>query len=78
MYRRLNAEGAAIAVRDKSQLEFAVRRLLNHSSERAELGDHAFQTVKELQGSTGRYLDWLDDFLKTRSQPERTAHVNVI
>ena len=78
VYGRLNAEGAAVRVRDKAQLEFAVRRLLNNPSERAELGDHAFQTVKSLQGATARYLDWLAGFLKTRSQPERTLHANVI
>ncbi len=78
IYSRLNAEGAAICVRDKSQLDFAVRRLLNNPSERIELGDHAFQTVKALQGATRRYLGWLAGFLKTMPQPERTQYVNAI
>ncbi len=78
VYNQLNAEGGAIRVRDSAQLDFAVRRLLNHPAERAELGENAFRTVKSLQGATERHLSWLAGFLKAKSQPERIAHVHAM
>lgn len=78
IYQQLDAEGGAIVVRDSEQLDFAVRRLLNHPAERAELGNNAFNTVKALQGATERHLVWLSGFLKAQSQPERVHHVHAV
>lgn len=78
VYNQLDGEGGAINVRDSVQLDFAVRRLLNHPSERVELGNNAFRTVKNLQGATERHLSWLAGFLKTKSQPERIQYVNAV
>jgi len=78
IYHQLDAEGGAVNVRDAAQLDFAVRRLLNHPSERVELGDNAFRTVKNLQGATERHLSWIAGFLKTKSQPERIQYVHAV
>jgi len=78
VYNQLDGEGGAINVRDSAQLDFAIRRLLNHPSERVELGNNAFRTVKNLQGATERHLSWIAGFLETKSQPERIQYVHAV
>ena len=74
VYRVLDQEGAALMVRDEAQLVFAIKRSLQNESERRNLGASAVRVIGGLQGSTGRHVDWLLNFLLPDSL-ERTNDV---
>ncbi len=75
VYRILNQEGGALAVRDEAQLEFALKRLLTDESERRQIGRNAYVTVRKLRGATERHLEWLFKFLGRTRESERISHV---
>lgn len=80
VYRALHEELGALVVKDKEQLSFALNRLLRDESERQDLGERAYASVKKLQGATQRHLEvltsWLTPALAERKHDDE-VHANL-
>jgi 3-deoxy-D-manno-octulosonic-acid transferase len=70
---KLVALDAAVQVTSATELESAVRRLLNSPEERRQRGALAHQFVVQQQGATARTIALLDDLLRKRAVQGRAA-----
>jgi 3-deoxy-D-manno-octulosonic-acid transferase len=71
--RRLLEANGALEVRDGTELEAAVRRLLADPAARERLGSAARELVLRQQGATARTLDVLDTLISARDNQRKAA-----
>ena len=62
IYQILDQEGGSIQVEHETELAETLEMLLKDEPRREALGQKAFFLVKQLQGATERYLDWVLHF----------------
>ena len=59
IYRMLESQQAALPVYSASDLQSQLSRLLGDAKLREDFGRKAFAIIQDLQGATGRHLDWI-------------------
>ena len=70
---RLLEVDAAVKLRDASELQAAVRQLLDDPLRRERMGTAAAQLVRQQQGATKRTLDLLDRMMPAITEPKRES-----